>query len=79
MNAALYFELVDAVAEIDGPAQLRAVADRIAATPMHPLERRALERAVRARTQALATQRQFSTPDLMRSPSGEARPLVARG
>ena len=37
MNAALYFELVDAVTKIDGSAKLRVVTDRIAATPMHPL------------------------------------------
>ena len=33
MNAALYFELVDAVARIDGSGQLKVVAERIAASP----------------------------------------------
>lgn len=56
MNAAEYFELVDAVTKIDGRTKLRVVADRIATTTMHPLERRVLERALRARTEALDLQ-----------------------
>jgi len=58
MNATLYFELVDAVAKVGGPADLEVVAQRISATPMHPLERRVLDRAVRARTEAFALQHQ---------------------
>ena len=58
MNAALYFELVDAVARIDGQAELEAVTERVMTTAMHPLERRVLERALRARTEALALQRE---------------------
>ena len=69
MNAALYFELVDAVAKVDRQTELRIVGDRIAATPMHPLERRVLDRALRARTEALAIQRQLSLPGL--APSSE--------
>ena len=69
MNAALYFELVDAVAKIDRQTELKIVGDRIAATPMHPLERRVLDRALRARTEALAIQRQLSLPGL--APSSE--------
>lgn len=64
MNAALYLELVDAVARIDGSAQLKVVADRVAATPMHPLERRVLDRALRARSEALVIRRQLLTPDI---------------
>ena len=79
MNAALYFELVDAVARTDGLAQLKAVADRIATTPMHPLERRVLERAVRARTEALTIQRQLLTPDLFRGTANDSKPSAARG
>ena len=67
MNAALYFELVDAVAKVDRQTELRIVGDRIAATPMHPLERRVLDRALRARTEALAIQRQLSLPGLASS------------
>ena len=79
MNAALYFELVDAVARIDGPATLKAVADRIASTPMHPLERRVLERALRARTEALDIHAQFLTGAILDDRSSGVRPLTARG
>ena len=79
MDAALYFELVDAVARIDGEAGLADVAARITATEMHPLERRVLDRALRARGEALALQSQLLIPDLFRDASGEATPLVARG
>ena len=79
MNAALYFELVDAIAQTDGSAQLKAVADRIAMTPMHPLERRVLDRAVRARTEALAIQRQLLAPDLFSGTANGPKPFVARG
>jgi hypothetical protein len=79
MNAAQYFELVDAVAGIDGSAQLKLVADRIAATPMHPLERRVLDRALRARTEALAIQRQLPAPELLSASLTEASQIAARG
>jgi hypothetical protein len=79
MNAALYFELVDAVTRIDGPAQLKAVADRIASTPMHPLERRVLERALRARTEALDIHEQLLPGAILDDRSSGARPLTARG
>jgi hypothetical protein len=78
MNAALYFELVDAVARVDGSMQLKLVADRIATTPMHPLERRVLDRAVRARTEALAIQRNLG-PNLLSGVAADHKPLVARG
>jgi len=79
MNAALYFELVDGVASVNSPAQLNAVAARIAATPMHPLERRVLDRAVRARTEALAIQRHILTAPLLRAVSSEDKPRMAHG
>ena len=53
MDASLYFQLVDAIASARSPRELTAVAERIATTPMHPLERRILDRALRARTEAL--------------------------
>jgi hypothetical protein len=79
MNAAEYFDLVDAVTKIAGAAQLRVVADRIAATPMHPLERRVLERALRARTEALDLQSHLLTPELVQTSVSEKESLVARG
>ena len=77
MNAALYFELVDAVAKVDRQTELRIVGDRIAATPMHPLERRVLDRALRARTEALAIQGQLSLPRL--APSSETMSTSGHG
>lgn len=53
MDASLYFQLVDAIATIRAPRDLAAIAERVAATRMHPLERRVLERALRARAEAL--------------------------
>ncbi|MDF2775642.1 MAG: hypothetical protein K0S86_5143 [Geminicoccaceae bacterium] len=53
MDASLYFQLVDAIARIRAPRDLAALAERVAATQMHPLERRVLERALRARSEAL--------------------------
>jgi len=53
MDASLYFQLVDLIASARSPRELTAVAERVAATPMHPLERRILDRALRARTEAL--------------------------
>ena len=79
MDAALYFELVDAVARIDGQAELDAVTERVMATPMHPLERRVLDRALRARTEALALQRELLPPATPRTPALEVKPLAARG
>ena len=79
MNAAEYFELVDAVTKIDGKTQLRVVADRIATTSMHPLERCVLERALRARTEALDLQRHLLTSELVRTSLPEKVSLLARG
>jgi len=79
MNAAQYFELVDAVTKIDGKTQLRVVADRIATTVMHPLERRVLERALRARTEALDLQGHLLTSELVRTSVPEKESLMAPG
>jgi len=79
MNAAEYFELVDAVTKIDGKIQLRIVADRIATTPMHPLERRVLERALRARTEALDLQSHLLTSELVRTSVARKGSFAAPG
>jgi hypothetical protein len=79
MNAAEYFDLVDAITKIDGKTQLRVVADRIATTSMHPLERRVLERALRARTEALDLMSHLLTSELVRTSGPESESLVARG
>jgi hypothetical protein len=79
MNASLYFELVDAVARVDGETGLAAVGQRIAATPMHPLERRALERALRARSEALGLRGEVTPLAPADGTSPEATSLVAIG
>ena len=53
MLARAYFQLVDAITAACSEAQLSALGDRIALTKMHPFERRALERQLRARELAL--------------------------
>jgi hypothetical protein len=76
MDAALYFELVAAVARINGQAELEMVSERVMATSLDPLERRVLDRALRARTEALALHREL----LLSGPAApEAEPLAARG
>jgi hypothetical protein len=79
MDAALYFELVDAVAKSDGHTELVKLAERIMATPMHPLERRVIERAIRARAEALAIQQQLNAPDLFAPIPAATTPVAARG
>lgn len=79
MNAAQYFELVDAVAKVDGSAKLKAVADRIATTQMHPLERRVLERVLRARSEALDLQSLLPTADLAGPPLARTKSFAAGG
>ena len=78
MDAALYFELVDAVARIDKQSDLATLSDRVMSTPLHPLERRVLERALRARGEAMAIQSQFVLPGLYQELSG-TKPIAARG
>jgi hypothetical protein len=78
MNASLYFALVDAVASAGSPAALGVAAERISATPMHPLERRVLNRALRARTEALALRCHFTGSESSDS-SNQSKSLVATG
>jgi hypothetical protein len=79
MDAALYFELVDAVARIDRQVELVAVSERIARADMHPLERRVLDRALRARSEAITLHSELLIPDLFRGAAAEAKPLAAGG
>ena len=79
MDAALYFELVDAVARIDGQAELDVVSERVMASQLDPLERRVLDRALRARSEALALHRELLLPGLLSSETPGAKPLAARG
>lgn len=53
MDATLYFQLVDAIASVRAPRDLAALSERVALTAMHPVERRVLERAIRARSESL--------------------------
>ena len=79
MDAALYFELVDAIARAEVDAELPAIRSRLLVTSMHPLERRVLERALRARSEAIAIQDQFVMSEIFHSGSLDAKPLEARG
>jgi hypothetical protein len=79
MDAAPYFELVDAIARIDGQAELDAVTERVMATVLHPLDRQVLERALRARTESLALQRDLLRPRMFRAIAAEVNPLAAQG
>ena len=79
MDAALYFELVDPVARTDGQSELATLSERVMATSLHPLERRVLERALRARREALALQQQLLLPDLFGDVASATNPLVAGG
>ena len=77
MNAALYFELVDAVAMVDDESGLTVLAEKISATEMHGLERRVLDRALRARGEALALRCQLGAPATVGGISAETESLAA--
>ena len=79
MNAAEYFELVDAVTKIDGKTHLLVVAARIAPPAMHPPARRVLERALRARTAALDLHSCLLASELVRTSVPEKESFLARG
>ena len=79
MDAALYFELVDAIAKVDRESELAAIRSRLIVTSMHPLERRVLERALRARDEAIAPQSQLVMSGIFPSGCLEAKPLEPRG
>jgi len=53
MFAREYFRLVDAITAAHTDAQLSALGTWVAALALHPFERRALERQLRARERAL--------------------------
>jgi hypothetical protein len=53
MLARAYFQLVDAIAVARTDAELAELRARVNTTAMHPFERRALERQLRARELAM--------------------------
>jgi hypothetical protein len=53
MLAGACFQLVDEIAAAQTDAQVAELRTRVAATAMHPFERRALERQLRARELAM--------------------------
>ncbi len=77
MNASLYFELVDAIARVDGYGELIVVAERVLATEMHALERRVLDRALRARSEALDLRCQLGVRESFGGASAETKSLAA--
>lgn len=53
MDARHYFQISDAIAAADSLDALTSLTEVVGATEMHPQERRVLERALRARADAL--------------------------
>jgi hypothetical protein len=53
MDARHYFHLTDAIAAANTAEALTSLSEVVSGTEMHPLERRALERALRSRAEAL--------------------------
>ena len=73
MIARAYFQLVDAIAAARTDSQLEELRGQLATTAMHPFERRALERQIRAR--ALALQAELDLGRHARpAPGGSDRP-----
>jgi hypothetical protein len=61
MLARAYFQLMDAIAAAHSETELSDLRVRIDATDMHPFERKALERQVRARELALRVELELKT------------------
>ena len=55
MDARIFFHLTDSIATATDAAELEVVGELIRAATMHPIERRALERVLSTRAQALRT------------------------
>lgn len=53
MDARVYFRLTDDIAAARTPDELDAMREIVAATDMHPVERRAIERVIQGRAAAL--------------------------
>jgi len=53
MDARVYFQLTDSITDSTTAAELAAMRDVVRETPMHPRERRALERLLQSRETAL--------------------------
>lgn len=67
MNARDYFHLSDSIAAANSAAELGVTREMIASTVMHPIERRALERAIVAREQALTGDVPVPRPPIIRA------------
>lgn len=78
MDASLYFQLADAIACVSAPQELADVAAKVAGTEMYPLERRVLERALRARAAAVTLQK-LEASQAARSAAMRAERAPARG
>jgi hypothetical protein len=69
MDARVYFQLTDSITDSTTAAELAAMRDVVRETPMHPRERRALERLLQAREAVL---------DSRPAPKADASSLDAR-
>ena len=67
MDARAYFHLSDSIAAANSAAELSVTREQVAATTMHPVERRALERAIVAREQRLKGDVPVTRPPITRA------------
>ena len=71
MDARIFLQLTDAIATATNAADLAATAELVRATTMDGLERRALERAVRMREDALRLDGDVLVARPMPAPRGD--------
>jgi hypothetical protein len=76
MNARAYYGLVDAIAATRTADDIKAMRTLVASTDMHPLDRLALERQLRARALAVAVQTaaEQGRPSIVQGPPGSELP-----
>jgi len=74
MNARAYYGLVDAIAATRTADDIKAMRTLVASTDMHPLDRLALERQLRARALAVQTAAELGRPPIAQGPPGSELP-----
>ena len=74
MKARAYYGLVDAIAATRTADDIKALRTLVASTDMHPLDRLALERQLRARSLAVQTAAELGRPPIAQGPAGSGLP-----
>jgi hypothetical protein len=74
MNARAYYGLVDAIAATRTADDIKTMHALVASTDMHPLDRLALERQLRARMLAVQTAAELGRPSIAQGPPGSGLP-----